>query len=103
MATPILSKPMKLIVAIASYDECGSDSLTVDAARTFDNSASAARFIARDLNGLVGDMGDAVDFEKLKVRDVNERILKLKKGENKEWQTPEGTPCWTKWKVFRKG
>lgn len=102
MAKAIPSKSMKLIVAIASYDECGSDGLTVDAARSFDNSVSAARFIARDLNGLVGDMAEALEFEKLKVRDVNERILKLKKGENKEWQTPDGTPCWTKWKVFRK-
>lgn len=102
MAKPIPSKPMKLIAAIASYDECGSDGLTVDAARTFNNSASAARFIVRDINGLVGDMANVLDFEKLKVRDVNERIMKLTKGENKEWQTPVNAPCWTKWKVFCK-
>ena len=99
---PIESKAMTLRVAIAQYDECGSDGLCIDGVRDFDDSLKAAKFIAKDLNETVGDMAEALHFEKVDYKFVNKVIMNLKKGQNHEWSTPEGTPTWYKWKVFRK-
>lgn len=97
----IPSKKMVISVAIAEYDECGSDGLCIDNVVRFKKSLTAAKFIAADLNKTVGDMAEHLGFERVNFRDVNRSIMNLKRGENKEWQTPEGTPAWLKWKVFR--
>ncbi len=99
----IPSKDMKLRVAIAEYDESGSDGLNICNVLDFDNSLKAAKFIAGDVNDSVGDMAEPLGFEPLDKVFLNEVIMNLKKGENHSWLTPDGTPSTVMWKVFRKG
>lgn len=96
------SKDMKLRVAIAEYDECGNDGLDIDNVLDFDNSLKAAKFIAKEVNNAVGDWAEALGFKKLDKAVLNEVIMKLKKGENHSWTTPEGMPSTIMWKVFCK-
>lgn len=96
------SKDMRLFVAVAEYDECGSDGLNICNVVPFKNSLKAAKFIAEDLNDTVGDMAEALRFEQMDKLFVNQVIMNLKRGENHSWTTPEGTPSTIMWKVFRK-
>lgn len=96
------SQAMKLFVAVAEYDECGSDGLNICNVLDFDNSMKAAEFIADDVNDSVGDMAEPLGFEPLDKEFLNKVIMNLKVGENHSWNTPEGTPSTIMWKVFRK-
>lgn len=94
------------IAVVAEYDECGSDGLCIDNALSFDTPEDAAQFIAEDFNDTIGSMvesGDLSEDELLDEAKVLKKVKSLKVDENAEWNTPENTPCWTKWKVFRKG
>lgn len=96
------SKDMTLYVAVAEYDESGSDGLNICNVVPFKNSLKAAKFIAEDINDTVGDMAEALGFEPMDKLFVNQVIMNLKKGENHSWNTPEGTPSTIMWKVFCK-
>lgn len=100
--TKTQSKDMTLYVAVAEYDESGSDGLNICNVVPFKNSLKAAKFIAEDLNDSVGDMAEPLGFEPLDKLFVNQVIMNLKVGENHSWTTPEGTPSTVMWKVFRK-
>lgn len=96
------SKDMQLYVAVAEYDESGSDGLNICNVVPFKNSLKAAKFIAEDINDTVGDMAEALGFEQMDKLFVNQVIMNLKKGENHSWLTPDGTPSTIMWKVFCK-
>lgn len=96
------SKDMRLFVAVAEYDESGSDGLNICNVLDFDNSLKAAEFIADDVNDTVGDMAESLGFKPLNKEFLNKVIMKLKKDENHSWLTPDGTPSTIMWKVFRK-
>lgn len=96
------SKDMTLYVAVAEYDESGSDGLNICNVVPFKNSLKAAKFVAEDINDSVGDMAEPLGFEPMDKLFVNQVIMNLKKGENHSWTTPEGTPSTVMWKVFCK-
>lgn len=93
------------LVVVAEYDESGSDGLCIDNALGFDTPEEAAKFIADDFNDTIAgmvDSGDIDDDAMLNEKAVLKKVKKLKIEENTEWDTPEDTPVWVKWKVFRK-
>jgi hypothetical protein len=103
---PVEKPAGNYLVVVAEYDENGSDGLCVDNALGFDTPKEAAKFIAEDFNDTIAGMvetGDIDDNEMLDEKAVLKKVKKLKIEENAEWDTPEDTPVWVKWKIFRKG
>lgn len=99
-------KTHEYIVVVAEYDESGSDGLSIDNAIRFDTPEDAAKFIAEDFNDTISGMVETGFFDEDEMLDekaVLKKVKKLKTGENAEWDTPEETPAWIKWKIFRKG
>lgn len=93
------------LVVVAEYDENGSDGLCIDNALGFATPEDAAKFIADDFNDTISGMVESEDIdedEMLDEAEVLKKVKKLKVEENAEWDTPEDTPVWVKWKVFRK-
>ena len=94
--------PMTLSVVIAEFDESGSDGMDICNVVRFTNSLSAAKFIVEDFNDSFYDYEDLTGEDvTLDLIQIHNRIKKLKKGENAEWDGPEDAPAWIKWKVFR--
>ena len=94
------------IVIVAEYDESGSDGLCIDNALGFGTPEDAAKFIAEDFNDTISGMVESEDIaedEMLDKAEVLKKIKKLKPDDSAEWDTPEETPVWVKWKIFRKG
>lgn len=94
------------IVVVAEYDENGSDGLCIDNALSFGSPEDAAKFIAEDFNDTISGMVESEDIDEDEMLDEDEvlkKVRKLKSDENAEWDTPEETPVWVKWKIFRKG
>jgi hypothetical protein len=94
------------IVVVAEYDENGSDGLCIDNAIGFGSPEDAAKFIAEDFNDTIVGMVETGFFDEDEMLDekaVLKKVKKLKVEENAEWDTPEETPTWVKWKIFRKG
>jgi hypothetical protein len=94
------------IVVVAEYDENGSDGLCIDNALSFSSPEDAAKFITEDFNDTISGMVESEDIdedEMLDEAEVLKKVRKLKSNENAEWDTPEETPVWVKWKIFRKG
>jgi hypothetical protein len=90
---------------VAECDESGYDSLGIDSVNVFDNPKDAAKFIAEDLNDTIYEMVESGAIDEDEMADETEvlkQVKKLKTGEDAEWDTPEETPVWIKWKVFAK-
>lgn len=106
-ATKKTAKPAgDYIVVVAEYDESGSDGLCIDNALGFGTPEEAAKFIAEDFNDTISGMVESEDIdedEMLDKAEVLKKIKKLKSDDSAEWDTPEETPVWVKWKIFRKG
>lgn len=97
------SKPTQYFVAIAEYDECGSDGLAINAVEPFTDSAAAAKFITDDYNETIDGLDEMdEEVEKLKLTAVKKSINKLKPGESHYWYTPDCTPSTIQWKIFAK-
>lgn len=100
-----MKKSTSYCVVVAEYDENGSDGLCIDNALVFNTPEDAAKFIAEDFNDTISGMVETGYFgedEMLDEEDVLKKVKKLKREENAEWDTPEDTPVWIKWKVFAK-
>lgn len=94
---------IKYVVAIAEYDESGSDGLCICNALPFDTPEAAAQFIVDDFNDTMSyaeDMG--VEYDELDLEQVTKKIMKLKPDESHLWKTPVDMPIETHWKVFAK-
>ena len=95
------------IVAVAEYDESGSDGLAIDNALSFDTPEDVAKFIAEDYNDTLlnafGEDDEDEAHEELTEKEVLKAVKRLKSDDSAEWDTPSDAQCWVKWKVFRKG
>ena len=92
---------LKYVVAIAEYDENGSDGLDICNAVPFDTPEETAQFIVDDFNDTMSyaeEMG--VDYDELDLERVTAKIKKLKQDESHLWKTPADMPTETHWKVF---
>ena len=100
-AAEIKTVPMELSIAIAEYDECGSDGLCIDGVVRFTDSLSAAKWLVEDYEKTVDPDEYPGEAKKLRLYDVHRSIAKLKPSENTQWRTPEDFPSWIIWKAFR--
>ena len=102
--TKTINNNLKYIVVIAEYDESGSDGLAIDNALVFDTPEEVAEFISDDYNDTLlnafGEDDEDEDHEELTEKEVLKTVKRLKTDDSAEWDTPEETPTWVKWKVF---
>ena len=97
------NKPTQYFVAVAEYDECGSDGLAINNVEQFTDPTAAAKFITDDYNETISGLDEMEeDVEKLKLASVKKIINNLKPGENHHWYTPDCTPSTIQWKIFAK-